>query len=123
MSFTANGLPKKKVNLEAFVDAGTVAKNVTFAQGTGTTVNGRTVVKAGAVITGFLDTYNAKGTVSADGTNAQGILLEDVDTTDKDRSGAVMIQGWINTSKVTIANLAAVKTALPRVGFIANGNN
>lgn len=118
---TVNGLPKPKKNLEAFVDAGTVSKNVTFAKGSGTVVNGRNIVKAGSVITGFLGTYNAFGTVSTLNTDAEGILLVDVDTTDKAASGAVMITGWINTDKLDAPIDAAAQTALTKIGFIANG--
>lgn len=118
---TVNGLPKPKNNIEAFVDAGTVSKNVTFAKGSGTLVNGRSIIAQGSVITGFLTPYNAKGTVSTLNTDAQGILLEDVDVTDKDQSGAVMIHGWINTDKVVPAIPADAQTALTKIGFIANG--
>lgn len=118
---TVNGLPKPKKNLEAFVDAGTVSKNVTFAKGSGVTENGRKIVKAGSVITGFLETYNSFGKVSTLNTDAEGILLADVDTTEKAASGAVMIHGWINTDKLDTPIDAAAKTALTKIGFIANG--
>lgn len=121
--FKANGLPKPKNNIEAFVDAGTVSKNVTFAKGSGALENGRSIVKQGSVITGFLGTYNAKGTVSTTNTDAEGILLIDVDVTDGDVSGAVMITGWINTDKVATAIPADAQTALTKIGFIANGKN
>lgn len=120
---TAQGLPKPKNNIEAFVQAGTVSKNVTFAKGTGTLVNGRNIVEQGSVITGFLGTYNAKGTVSTLNTDAEGILLADVDVTDKDASGAVMIHGWINTDKLATPIDDAAQTALVHIGFIANGKH
>lgn len=118
---TVQGLPRPKNNIEAFAEGGTISKNVTFAKGSGTVVDGRNIVKQGSVITGFLGTYNAKGTVSTLNTDAEGILLVDVDVTDKDASGAVMITGWINTDKVTPAIPAAAQEALTKIGFIANG--
>lgn len=122
MFTTTGGIPQPKKNLEAFVDAGTVAKNVTFEQGAGEVVNGRNIVKAGSIVGGFLDEYNAYGEVVEAG-EAQGILLEDVDVTNRDYSGAVMIAGWINSDKLDYEVTDELKDALTKVGFIANGNH
>ena len=122
MFTTTGGIPQPKKNLEAFVDAGTVAKNVTFGQGAGEVVNGRNIVKAGSIVGGFLDEYNAYGKVVEAG-EAQGILLEDVDVTNRDYSGAVMIAGWINSDKLDYEVTDELKDALTKVGFIANGNH
>lgn len=120
----AQGLPKAKNNLEAFVDAGTIAKNVTFSKGSGKVIDGRNIVQAGSLVKGFLDTYNAKGTITTVPEEAQGIVLTDLDTTVKDASIDVMISGWINTDKLDPAVLTVtpeIKAALPKIGFIANG--
>lgn len=122
MFTTTGGIPQPKKNLEAFVDAGTVSKNVTFEQGAGEVVNGRNIVKAGSIVGGFLDEYNAYGEVVEAG-EAQGILLEDVDVTNRDYSGAVMIAGWINSDKLNYEVTDELKDALTKVGFIANGNH
>lgn len=122
MFTTTGGIPQPKKNIEAFVDAGTVAKNVTFEQGAGEVVNGRNVVKAGSIVGGFLDEYNAYGEVVEAG-EAQGILLEDVDVTNRDYSGAVMIAGWINSDKLDYEVTDELKDALTKVGFVANGNH
>lgn len=113
-----NGIPKPKRNLEAFVDAPITRKNVTFEKGSG--VDG--IVPAGAIVGKFLDTYNAFGEV-VEAAEAQGILLVDVDTTKKAASGAVMIEGWINSDKLDYEVTDELKDALKDVKFIANGNH
>lgn len=118
-----NGIPKPKNNLEAFASQGTLSKNVTFEKGTGVVENGRSIIKQGSVITGFLKTYNSFGTVSTTGTDAEGILLADVDVTDKNASSAVMIHGWINTDKLPKPIDQAAQDALKHIGFIANGKH
>ena len=125
MFTTTGGIPQPRKNLEAFVDAGTVAKNVTFEQGAGEVVNGRNIVKAGSIVGGFLDEYNAYGEVldASTPTGAQGVLLEDVDVTNRDYSGAVMIAGWINSDKLDYEVTDELKGALTKIGFIANGNH
>jgi len=125
MFTTTGGIPQPKKNLEAFVDAGTVAKNVTFEQGAGEVINGRNIVPAGTVVGGFLEEYNAYGEIleASTPTGAQGILLEDVDVTDRDYSGAVMISGWINSDKLDYEVTDELRGALTKIGFIANGNH
>lgn len=125
MFTVAGSVPQPRKNLEAFVDAGTVAKNVTFEQGAGEVVNGRNIVPAGTVVGGFLEEYNAYGDILDTSTpaGAQGILLEDVDVTNRDYSGAVMISGWINSDKLDYDVTDDLREALPKIGFIANGNH
>lgn len=125
MFTVAGSVPQPRKNLEAFVDAGTVAKNVTFEQGAGEDINGRNIVPAGTVVGGFLEEYNAYGDILDASTpaGAQGILLEDVDVTNRDYSGAVMISGWINSDKLDYEVTDELRGELTKIGFIANGNH
>lgn len=79
------------------------------------TENGRKIVKAGTPMAGDL---TARGTAftKATGSDAVGILLHDVDVTDGDGNGTLLIWGFVDLNKVdsTTAALitANVKTAL-----------
>lgn len=95
-----------------------------YKQGEGVTENGRTIVKAGTLIGGgFTEAYNGVAEVNAE--TPEGVNLYDVDTTDGDVEGAVVLFGFINTDVVdeTVAATYTeeVKAALPKIGFIANG--
>lgn len=97
---------------------------VGFAQGTGTTEGGRTVVKAGTVVGGgFKADLNTQAIVIDDvetGT-PEGVVLYDIDTTDKDTAGAVLLHGFVNTDLIVATPSAEVQAALPLIDFIANG--
>lgn len=79
------------------------------------TENGRKIVKAGTPLAGDL---TARGTAfaKATGSNAVGVLLHDVDVTEGDGNGTLLIWGFVDLNKVdsTTAALitAEVKTAL-----------
>lgn len=79
------------------------------------TENGRKIVKAGTPLAGDL---TARGTAfaKATGSNAVGVLLHDVDVTEGDGNGTLLIWGFVDLNKVdsTTASLitAEVKTAL-----------
>lgn len=95
-----------------------------YEQGTGATVGGRTIVKAGTLIGGgFTESYNGVAEIDTDA--PEGINLYDVDTTDGDAEGAVVLLGFINTdvveSTIAATYTEEVKAALPKIGFIANG--
>ena len=70
------------------------------------TENGRKIVKAGTVI-------------PANDATAEGICHYDVDVTDGDASGAIVIHGFIKEGSMPTAPAAAAKSALPLVFFQA----
>ena len=87
------------------------------------TENGRNIIKAGTPLSGDLE---ARGTAfAAVGQNAPavGILLHDVDITDGDANGSLLIWGFVNLDRIdaTTAELitSTVKTSLAgRVFFL-----
>ena len=83
------------------------------------TENGRKIVKAGTPLSGNLgarETAFVKATTSSGSSNAVGILLHDVDVTDGDANGTLLIWGFVDLNKLdtTTATLITteVKTAL-----------
>lgn len=97
---------------------------VVVAQGTTTAdANGRKIVKAGTPMAGSLDARTTAFTQATDGT-AVGVLLHDVDVTDGNANGTLLIFGFVNTNRLDTATKALitdeVKTALKGgVTFIA----
>lgn len=88
--------------------------------------NGRKIAKAGTPVTGNLDERTTAFTPAATTTgasNAVGILLHDVDVTDDDNNGTVLLFGFVNTNRIdetTKAKITAeVKAALPMIEFVA----
>lgn len=112
-------------NVEHQVSLGVVVKNTAFT----VTENGRKIAKAGTPLTGSLDARTTPFTaaVSTGDTtktsNAVGILLHDVDLTDGDNNGTLLIHGFVNTNRIdatTKAKLAAeTKAAMPLIVFVA----
>lgn len=85
----------------------------------------RKIVKAGTPLTGNLDeteTAFTKATTSS-GSNAVGVLLHDVDVTDGDANGTLLLFGFVNTNRLdetTKALITAdVKAKLPMICFAA----
>ena len=92
----------------------------------GVAENGRKIAKAGTPVTGNLDERTTAFTPAATTTgasNAVGILLHDVDVTDDDNNGTVLLFGFVNTNRIdetTKAKITAeVKAALPMIKFVA----
>lgn len=90
------------------------------------TENGRKIAKAGTPVTGSLDARGTAFTPAATATNASnavGILLHDVDVTDGDNNGTLLLHGFVNTNRIdatTKAKITAeVKKALPLIVFAA----
>lgn len=87
---------------------------------------GKKIVKAGTPLTGSLDARTTAFTAAAtaDGkSNAVGILEHDVDVTDGDANGSLIIFGFVNTNRIDATTKAkltsAVKAAVPLVTMIA----
>lgn len=77
------------------------------------TENGRKIVKAGTPLTGNLEareTAFAKATTSSGSSNAVGILLHDVDVTEGDTNGTLLIWGFVDLNKLDTATAALITT-------------
>lgn len=92
----------------------------------GVAENGRKIAKAGTPVTGNLDERTTAFTLAVTTTgasNAVGILLHDVDVTDDDNNGTVLLFGFVNTNRIdetTKAKITTeVKAALPMIKFVA----
>ena len=102
-----------------------VSMGCVVAQSVGVEENGRKIAKAGTPITGNLDERTTAFTpaVTSEASNAVGILLHDVDVTDDDNNGTILLFGFVNTNRIdetTKAKITAeVKAALPMIKFVA----
>ena len=77
------------------------------------TENGRKIVKAGTPLSGNLEargTAFVKATTSSGSSNAVGILLHDVDVTDGDANGTLLIWGFVDLNKLDTATAALITT-------------
>lgn len=70
-----------------------------------TTSDGRKIIKAGTIY-------------PANGASAIGIVFNDVDVTDGDANGALLIHGFVKTSALPEAPDTAAKTALKQIEFL-----
>ena len=82
-----------------------VSEKVILTQANSTTVGTRKIVKAGTII-------------PANNATAKGVVLYDIDVTDGDESGALVIHGFIDKSKLPAQPDPAAITALPMIKFI-----
>lgn len=92
--------------------------------GTADSTTGRKIAKAGTPVTGNLDARTTAFTpANTNGSDAVGILLHDVDVTQGDNNGAVLLFGFVNTNRIdttTRAKInAAIKTKLSKITFVA----
>lgn len=71
-------------------------------------VNGRKILKAGTIY----PTNDA---------SAIGVVENDIDVTDGDEAGALIIHGFINSKKIPAEAAEAAKTALPGIIFLNAG--
>lgn len=93
-----------------------------------TAVDGKKILKAGTPLTGDITNRDAaftKATTSGDTTktsNAVAVLLHDVDVTDGNANGTIVLAGCIDLLKLDTATQAlidaATKTALQRIIFV-----
>lgn len=80
------------------------------ATGVEADADGKKIVKAGSIL-------SAEGKIVNDGT-AQGVLLYDVDVTYGDASGALVVFGFIDGTKIPVSALTAeCQTALKLIKF------
>lgn len=90
----------------------------------GVTANaeGKKIVPAGTILGGGVlsdDTIAAvKATTTTGVSNAEGVLLSDTDVTYGPAAGALVIHGFIATTKLPVAPTPEEKTALKQITFI-----
>lgn len=81
-------------------DAHTFLKNDAAA----TTVNGRKIIKAGTIY-------------PANDATAVGVVFQDIDVTDGDAAGALLVHGFIDASKIPAEPVANAQAALKLIKF------
>lgn len=82
-----------------------VSEKVVLTQDNATTVGTKKIVKAGTIL-------------PANDATAKGVVLYDVDVTNGDETGALVIHGFIDKSKIPVQPEATAITALPMIKFI-----
>lgn len=117
---TYGNIPQILANVELQHSIGIVVAGTI----TGQTINGRKVVRAGTPLYGNIDargTAFVAETTTAGVSNAVGILLHDVDITDGNNNGTLLVFGFVNKLRIdstTLAKItAAVQTALKNIVF------
>ena len=75
------------------------------------TRDGRKIVPAGTPLSGSLEARNTAFVKAVDSTNpAAGVLLHDVDVTDGEANGTLLIWGFVDLNKVDTATAALITT-------------
>lgn len=82
-----------------------VAEAVVLTQANATTIGSKKIVKAGTIL-------------PANDATAKGVVLYDVDVTNGDEVGSLIIHGFIDKSKIPTQPDAAAIPALPQIIFI-----
>lgn len=82
-----------------------VSEKVILTQDNATTVGNKKIVKAGTIL-------------PANNATAKGVVLYDVDVTNGDEAGALVIHGFIDKSKIPTQPEQAAITALSQITFI-----
>lgn len=115
------GAPKQiLLNPDLQFSVGIVVSNAKFVE-----EGGKKLVKAGTPMVGNLDARTTAFTVveSSDANKVQGVLLHDVDVTNGNANGTLLISGFVNTNRIDSTTKAmiseTVKAAIPTVKFIA----
>ena len=115
------GAPKQiLLNPDLQFSVGIVVSNAKFVE-----EGGKKLVKAGTPMVGNLDARTTAFTVveSSDANKVQGVLLHDVDVTNGNANGTLLISGFVNTNRIDSTTKAMisenVKAAIPTVKFIA----
>lgn len=85
---------------------------------------GRKIIKAGTPIGGTTNVLQNRQTEltvtnTADAAaNSQGILLHDVDVTDGQNNGTILIDGYVDINKLDVEVVAEAQEALTRIVFM-----
>lgn len=92
-------------NTQNQVSVGVVVSNAVSSQ----TVDGRKIVKAGTPLTGDLTTRTTAFTAAGE-SDAVGVLLHDVDVTDGNANGTLLIWGFVNLDRIDSTTQALITT-------------
>ncbi len=82
-----------------------VSEAVVLTQSNATTVDGKKIVKAGTIL-------------PVNDATAKGVLLYDVDVTNSNEVGSLVIHGFIDKTKIPIQATEEAIAALPMIKFI-----
>lgn len=99
-------------NTQNQVSVGVVVSNAVSSQ----TVDGRKIVKAGTPLTGDLTTRTTAFTAAGE-SNAVGVLLHDVDVTDGNANGTLLIWGFVNLDHIDSTTQALLTSGVK--GFLS----
>jgi hypothetical protein len=88
--------------------------------------NGKKIIKAGTPIGGDTNVLQNRQTAlvvtntAEAGANSQGILLHDVDVTDGNANGTILIAGYVNINRIaeSAVPVAEAQAALSRIVFM-----
>ena len=69
------------------------------------TIDGRKIIKAGTIY-------------PSNDASAKGIVFSDIDVTDGDRNGSLLIHGFVKTAALPTAPAETAKTALKQIEFL-----
>lgn len=100
-----------------------VSVSIVVDDGYSVTRDGRKIVPAGTPLSGSLTARNTAFVKAVDNTKpATGVLLHDVDVTDGDTNGTLLIWGFVDLNKID-ATTAALLTAtrqgeMPSIKFL-----
>lgn len=99
-------------NTQNQVSVGVVVSNAVSSQ----TVDGRKIVKAGTPLTGDLTTRTTAFTAAGE-SDAVGVLLHDVDVTDGNANGTLLIWGFVNLDHIDSTTQALLTSGVK--GFLS----
>lgn len=127
--FNNTGIKKESYgnrNQILFATQHQVSVGIVVDDAAGVAVGSKKIVKAGTPLAGSLDareTAFTAATGAGASNNAVGILLHDVDVTEGDNNGTLLIFGFVNTNRIdetTRGKITAdVKAKLPMIQFMA----
>lgn len=98
-----------------------VSVGIVVSASSGVSVGNKKIVKAGTILSGDLGNRIAPFKEAVD--SASGVLLHDVDVTEGDANGSLLIFGFVNTNRIDsdvkgkITN--ELKAKIPAVQFVA----
>lgn len=119
MKFSVTNAETAKDILYLLDDYTAIAVNVS-ATGVTAGADGRKIVPAGTVIGGVLEDPTQAAVAAAGGSGegavaAEGVLYHDVDVTDGDALGTMIIRGVLDGTKLPANITAAQKATLPMI--------
>ncbi len=100
-----------------------VSVSIVVDDGYSVTRDGRKIVPAGTPLSGSLTARNTAFVKAVDNTKpATGVLLHDVDVTDGDTNGTLLIWGFVDLNKIDATTAALLTTTrqgeMPSIKFL-----